>query len=262
MSKPAPRALITGASSGIGKSFAQHLARTGHDLVLVARRGAVLQALADQLSADHGVDVEVLAADLGQAEGVSQVAERIEAGASIDLLVNSAGFAARGKVAQLDPAALDAMLAVNIGALSRLSRSAQARMTAQGRGSIINIGSGTAFMLLEGNAGYGASKNYVMAFTRHMHMEALGTGVRIQLLVPGVVATEFHETAGGDLAKFPPDWVMQADDLVVASLRALELEEAVCMPSVPDIKTWQAYVDAEQTLAATVSRNRPASRYH
>lgn len=256
-----PRALVTGASAGIGRNFAEHLARTGHDLVIVARREDRLRALAGELGATTGADVEVLAADLGTDAGVAAVAARIAAG-GVDMLVNNAGYAARGRVAEFDPDALDAMLRVNILALGRLSAAAMKAMTAAGRGTIINIASGTVFMQMPGNAGYGASKNYVMAFTRHMQAEAAGTGVRVQLLVPGVIATDFHEVAGNDLANFPPERVMQADDLVVASLRALEMDEPVCIPSLPEIRDWDNYVAAEALVAKNCSRDRPAARYH
>ena len=257
-----PRALVTGASSGIGRVYAEHLARTGHDLVLVARREDRLQALAAELAEAHGVDAEVLAADLATPDGVDRVAARIETGEAIDMLINNAGFASRGLVAELDVAALETMLRVNVIALSRLSQSALARMREAGRGTIINIGSGTAFMQMPGNAGYGASKNYVMAFTRHMQLEAAGSGVRVQLLIPGVIATDFHAVAGNDLANFPAERVMRAEDLVVASLRALEMGEEVCIPSLPDIADWQAYAEAEAGIAAQVSRDRIAPRYH
>lgn len=262
MTRSAARALITGASSGIGLSYARHLARTGHDLVVVARRANLLDDLKRELEEAHGIGVEVIVADLADKSDLLRVAERIEHGAPIDLLINNAGYAARGKVAELDPDALDEMLRVNILALSRLSRSAMGRMIAQGRGSIINIASATVFLLLPGNAGYGSSKNYVAAFTRHMQLEAQGTGVRVQLLVPGIVATDFHRIAGADLANFPPERVMNVDDLVVASLRALEMGEAVCIPSLPEVADWDSYVAAEQAVAANVSRDRIAARYH
>ncbi|TFI58506.1 SDR family oxidoreductase [Sphingomonas parva] len=257
-----PRALVTGASSGIGRVYAEHLARTGHDLILVARRADRLQALADALAQEHRIEIEVLPADLGESDGVETVARRIEAGARIDMLINNAGYAARARVAELDFAALEAMLRVNILALARLSQAALKRMIEVGRGTIINIASGTVFMQMPGNAGYGASKNFVTAFTRHMQVEAAGTGVRVQLLVPGVIATDFHEVAGNDLANFPPERVMSAEDLVVASLRALELGEEVCIPSLPDMAAWDAYADAEAGVAANVSRDRIAPRYH
>ena len=256
-----PRALITGASAGIGKSYAEHLARTGHDLVIVARREDRLQALAAELGAATGSDVEVLAADLGSDDGIATVAARIEAG-GIDMLVNNAGYAVRGQVAELDPQALEQMLKVNVVALSRLSSTAMKTMVAAGRGTIINVSSGTVFMQIPGNAGYGSSKNYVMAFTRHMQVEAEGTGVRVQLLIPGVIATDFHDVAGNDLSNFPPERVMQADDLVVASLRALELDEPVCIPSLPEVRDWDNYRAAEGLVAKNVSRDHPAARYH
>jgi uncharacterized protein len=256
-----PRALVTGASAGIGRSYAEHLAHTGHDLVLVARREDRLRALADTLSADIDVSVEIIAADLGTDAGVATVAARIDRG-GIDMLVNNAGYAARGRVAELDSDALEAMLRVNVLALSRLSAAAMRSMIAAGRGTIINVASGTVFMQMPGNAGYGSSKNYVMAFTRHMQAEAAGTGVRVQLLVPGVIATDFHAVAGNDLANFPPERVMQADDLVVASLRALEMDEPVCIPSLPDVRTWDNYVAAEALVAKDCSRDRSAPRYH
>jgi short-subunit dehydrogenase len=95
-----------------------------------------------------------------------------------------------------------------------------------------------------------------------MHMEAEGTGVRVQLLVPGVIATEFHTVAGGDVHNFPPSMVMKPDDLVVASLRALEMSESVCIPSLPDINDWEKYLAAEAAVATNVSRDHIAKRYH
>lgn len=257
-----PRALVTGASSGIGLSFARHLARTGHDLILVARRADRLNELASELREAHGIEAEILAADLANAWGMASVTARIEADPPVDLLVNNAGYAVRGKVAELDADALEEMISLNIVALSRLSRAAMGRMTSAGRGTIINVASGTVFAQMPGNAGYGSTKNYVMAFTRHMQAEAEGTGVRVQLLIPGVIATDFHAVAGNDLSNFPPERVMEADDLVVASLRALEMEEKVCIPSLPDIKAWDDYVAAEASVWKDASKDRTAPRYH
>jgi short-subunit dehydrogenase len=256
-----PRALVTGASSGIGRSFAEQLAAAGYDLVAVARRADRLEELARALQEAHGAEVEVLAADLERDDGVRSVAKRVEAGSAIDLLVNNAGYAARARVADLEMDALTAMLRVNVIALSHLSHSALRRMVAESCGSIINVASGTVFTQLPGNAGYGSSKNYVMAFTRHMQAEAAGSGVRVQLLIPGVVATDFHQLAGNDLANFPPERVMSADDLVRASLKALASGENVCIPSLPEIADWQAYEQAERRVWANVSRDRVASRY-
>ena len=255
------RALITGASAGIGQSYATQLARTGAALVLVARRADRLEELASSLRQGHGTEVEVLPADLSTSEGVATVAARLSAEPAIDLLVNNAGYAARGRVADLDPDALEHMLRVNVVALSRLSQAALRRMTALGRGAVVNVASGTVFMQLPGNAGYGASKNYVMGFTRTMQVEAQDTGVQVQLLIPGVIATDFHQIAGNSLSNFPPERVMHPDELVAASLRALDLGEPVCIPSLPELRDWDAYAAAERAVAANTSRDRAADRY-
>ena len=255
-----PLALVTGASSGIGLSFSRHLARAGHDLVVTARRGSVLNELRDELGEVGGV--EILEADLETPEGLQAVVDRIEAGSPISMLVNNAGFAARGRVGEFDPADFDRMIRLNVTAPAHLASAAMKRMRAAGSGTIINVSSGTMFMQLPGNSAYGASKNFVSGFTRTLQAEADGSGVRVQLLVPGVIATDFHRVAGNDLSNFPPERVMQPDDLVVASLRALELGEAVCIPSVPDAALWDRYVEAEAALSAVASRDKPAERYH
>ncbi|WP_158746500.1 SDR family oxidoreductase [Acidisphaera sp. L21] len=262
MPASAPCALITGASAGIGLCYAEHLARAGHDLVIVARRGEILNKHAKRLEEAHGVDVEVLTADLEQTIDVARVAERIETGGRIDVFINSAGYAVRGRVDALDPIAMEAMLKVNIIAMSRLSHSAMSRMRAEGSGRIVNIASATCFILIPANAGYGASKNYVMAFTRHMQVEAEGTGIQVQLLVPGVVATDFHSKAGGSLSAFSAERIMSADSLVVASLRALEMGESICIPSLPSITSWDAYIESEHLIAKDVSHAQSAARYH
>lgn len=256
-----PTALITGASSGIGLSFANQLAGSGYDLVLVARRLDRLETLRDRLHASHGISAEVLVADLQTDSGAAAVERRILEGDAIDLVINNAGYATRGKIAAFDYQAFAGMMAVNVMALVRLSAAAMRRMADHGSGAIINVTSGTAFMQMPGNSGYGSSKSFVVAFTRHMHGEAAGSGVHVQLLVPGLVATEFHEVAGADLANYPPAMVMQANDLVAASLRSLELGEPVCIPSLPDIGDWEAYASAEQALAGNVSRDSVAPRY-
>ena len=227
----------------------------------MARRADRLADLAATLRQDHGVEVDTLPADLSTPEGVQATAARLAAEPAIDLLVNNAGYAARGRVGQLDPDALDQMLRVNVLALSRLSHAGMAAMLPRGRGAVVNVASGTVFMQLPGNAGYGASKNYVTGFTRTMQVEAQGTGVRVQLLIPGVIATDFHQIAGNSLSNFPPERVMHPDELVAASLRALEMEEPVCIPSLPEVRDWEAYVAAERAVAANTSRDRAAARY-
>ncbi|MEP9401809.1 SDR family NAD(P)-dependent oxidoreductase [Sphingomonas silueang] len=257
-----PAALVTGASSGIGLSFAQHLARTGHDLILVARREDRLRSLADELTGEHGIAVEVLVADLADPDDLDLVEARLQHGEPVDLFVNNAGFAAMGKVGEGDREDMTDMLLLNVVAFSRLADAAMAGMKRHGRGTIINVGSGTLFTKLPGYAGYGASKAYVAYYTRVMQVEAKDSGIRVQLLIPGVTATDFHHVAGKSIDDFPPERVMEADDLVVASLRGLELGEAVCIPSLPDVADWAALEAAEAKIAPNASRDRVAERYH
>ncbi|UAJ12604.1 SDR family NAD(P)-dependent oxidoreductase [Glacieibacterium megasporae] len=252
-----PTALITGASAGIGAEFARQLASRGHDLVLVARREDWLRDVAAGLA----TDCEILVADLETDDGVTRVEARIADGPPLALIINNAGFAARGRVATLDAERLATMLRLNVIALSRLSHAAMQRMTADGTGAIINVGSGTALIQIPGNAGYGASKSYVMAFTRHMQAEAAGTGVAVQLLIPGVIATDFHSIAATSLDRYPPEMVMQTRDLVAASLTALDRGEAVCIPSLGEVRLWHEWKTAEAALATNVSRRKPADRY-
>lgn len=256
-----PAALVTGASSGIGLSFAHHLARTGHDLILVARREDRLRSIAEELSAEHGIDIEVIVADLADPDDLDVVEERLEAGDPVALFVNNAGFAAFGQVGDGDRDAMTDMLLLNVVAFSRLADAAMAGMRRSGQGTIINVGSGTLFTKLPGYAGYGATKAYVAYFTRVMQAEAKDSGIRVQLLIPGVTATDFHHVAGRSVDNFPPERVMEADDLVVASLRALELGEPVCIPSLPDIADWDALVAAEAKIAPNASRDTVAERY-
>ncbi len=260
MSRPA--ALVTGASSGIGLSFAHHLARTGHDLILVARREDRLRTLADELADEYGIAVEVIVADLGDPDDLDVIEARLTEGEPVDLFVNNAGFAAFGKVGEGDRDDMTDMLLLNVVAFARLADAAVAGMTAHGRGTIINVGSGTLFSKLPGYAGYGATKAFVAYYTRTMQVEADGSGIRVQLLIPGVTATDFHHVAGHSVDDFPPERVMSADDLVVASLRALELGEPVCIPALPDIADWDALVAAEAKIAPNASSDRIAARYH
>ena len=255
-----PRALITGASSGIGREYAIQLARAGCDTVLVARREERLQELAAQLR-EIGVEADILVADLAEDAGLQAVCDRIRSDPCCDLVINSAGYASRAMVKDIDMTKLVPMLRINIEATVATSVAALNRMSEEGRGTIINMASGTVFRQMPGNAGYGSSKNFVTAFTRHMQAEAAETGVKVQLLIPGIVATEFHDVAGAELAKYPPEFVMKAEDLVAASLNALKRGELVCIPSVPDIADWDAYVAAEAKVAENASRDRPAERY-
>jgi short-subunit dehydrogenase len=258
-----PRALITGASSGIGAAFARRLARDGYDLVLVARREDRLKAMAADLAAAHGAQVEALAADLGDPKGLKTVEDRLAAASPIDLLVNNAGFGVFATIDQQEPDVIDEMVRVNVLSVLRLTRAAVPGMLARGGGVIINVCSGSAFFPMADGALYQATKSLVFGFTRGLHLDVGPRGIQVQALVPGLVATEFFVRATGeeDRTEARPGMVMQADDLVEASMAALKSGEMVCIPSLPDYAAWRNYEAAEMGVLAGVSKDSIADRY-
>lgn len=257
----ATRALITGASAGIGATFARQLAAKGVNLVLVARRADRLDDLAAEIRAAHKVEVEVLAADLGERVGLQAVEERLAADPAVDMLVNNAGFGVYSPLEKADPNVLEEMIQLNVVALMRLAHAAVGPMLARGAGTIINVASGLAFRILPTNATYSGTKAFVVNFTRALHQDVGGRGVQVQCLVPGIVRTEFGLRSGADYDKLPQEIVMNAGDLVAASLKGLEMGEVVCIPSLPDYADYQALEAAQAKVAEGGSRDVPAARY-
>lgn len=223
-----PRALVTGASAGIGEGFASQLARRGYDLVLVARRRQRLDTLAGGLVA-HGAAVEVLAADLGTDEGVSQVEERLRRG-DIDLLVNNAGFGTAGEFASLPLDRELEQVDVNVRALMRLTHAALGPMTSRQRGGIINVASMAGFQPIPYNATYSATKAFVLHFSEAVHEEARTHGVTVTCLCPGPVHTEFQEVAGIDEGRMRALTWASVDSVVETALSALRGRRAIAIP--------------------------------
>lgn len=245
----APRlALVTGASSGIGAAFAERLAGDGYDLILVARRRDRLEELAARVRAEDGVQAEVLAADLARHPDLARVEARIGETGGLDMLVNDAGFGVYRPLADLDPTVIEEMILVNVLALARLTRAALPGMLSRGRGDIINLASGLAFMPGPTMATYTGSKAFVINFTRAIDQEVRGKGIRLQALCPGVVPTEFQQRSGTDLSRIPRHAFMSAEDTVRASLAGLDLGEVVCMPGLSDLVYMARYEDAQADL--------------
>jgi len=255
-------ALVTGASSGIGASYADRLARRGYDLVLVARRAERLDSLASELSRLHGVHVTTQPADLSTVDGCLAVESALASGAHIDLLINSAGIGQLRNLAETTPGDLTSLIDVNVLALARLSLAGLQTFRKRGGGAIVNISSISAFRAVAGGAAYSASKAFVLNFTRSLQLESAGTNVRFQCVLPGPVKTEFLTTAGVDDSLFPEGSFISADALVDAALAGFDLGEPVTIPTLGDMAAYQAATDAFTELREKAGRvGVVASRY-
>jgi hypothetical protein len=223
-----PTALITGASAGLGEGFARTLAKDGYDLILTARRADRLDALAGELRATHGVAVHVFAADLADADAPAKLLADVHAaGLAIDLLVNNAGYGARGDFAALDAAEQLGIIDVNCRALVALAHGVLPQMIARRSGGILNVASTAAFQPGPWMAVYYASKAFVLSFSEALHEEVAGQGVRVSALCPGPTRTEFAGRAGmGDMAIFAR-MASDADGVVRDGLAAVKANTAV-----------------------------------
>ena len=254
-------ALVTGASSGIGAIYAERLAARGFDLLLVARDEERLKAAATKLRANHGVQVEVLKADLTQKDDVLKLEQRLRSDSSISLLLNNAGVAADGLLANADLDQLERLIQLNVTTVTRLASAAAASFAKAGRGTIINIASVVALFPEQFNATYSASKAYVLSLTQSLNAELDGTGVKVQAVLPGATRTEIWERSGIDATQIPDDMVMDAGEMVGASLSGLDQGELVTIPSLPDAAEWDAFVAARLVMAPNLSKSTAASRY-
>lgn len=223
-----PVALVTGASSGIGRSIAVALAADGSDLVVVARRRDRLEELAAELQAAHGVQVEVLVADMSDPDQLAAVEDRLRAG--VDLLVNNAGVGGQGSFADIPLDRQDRQIRLNVLAPVRLTHAALEHMLPRGRGGILNVSSIAGLQPMPYVATYAATKAYLSTFTVALHEEVRGRGVSVTNLLPGFTTTEFHGTAGINRSIVPRLAWMKADNVARAGLRAVAENRAQCVP--------------------------------
>jgi len=255
-------AVVTGASSGIGKLYAERLAARGYDLVLVARREQRLHKIAADLQTRFSIRAEVLAVDLTQESGVSEAIDRISNNASVSLLVNNAGFSALKHLTETPDDVITSMIALNITALTSLSKGALIAFKARRKGTIVNVGSGAGFAPYPKISVYGATKAYVYLFTKGLQNEAEGTNVRVQLVLPGAVISEGWDVAGGaELEPLPESIVMTTEDCVDAALAGLDQGENVTAPSLHDETTLQKYETMSGELLQAMFDGKPAARY-
>ncbi len=248
---PRPTALITGASAGIGRAFAEGLAARGYDLVIVARDTARLEALDKELAAAHGTTTEVMTADLGDRAQLAAVEARLAAAdPAIDLLVNNAGFGTIGTFHELPVDREEQEIALNVVALTRLTHAALASMVSRGSGGVINVSSIAAYQPTPTNATYGATKAFVSSLSQGIHEELKGTGINCMVLCPGFTRTEFQERAGIDSADIPDFLWQDAATVVDYAMKAFAKGKAVCVPGLLN----QTTAGFSGTVPSSVSR--------
>jgi uncharacterized protein len=226
-------ALVTGASSGIGREIARQLAPTSRVLVLVARRADRLEALADELRAAHGdLTVDVRPCDVSDMTALDTLAAGVEADhGRVDVLVNNAGIGQIGLFEDSGVDQLDLMLRVNVLGLTRLTRRVLPGMVARGRGAVLMTSSGFGLTWMPLFSAYVGSKHYVTSFSESLRAELSGTGVSITQLCPGPVATEFEAVAGNPTGQQAPAFVeLSAEDCARAGVRALAAGRAMVVP--------------------------------
>jgi short-subunit dehydrogenase len=254
-------ALITGASSGIGAVYADRLARRGYDLILVARDQKRLSELAAGLTARTGRKVDILPADLTLREDLLRVEERLRSDKSITALVNNAGFGATAKLIDSKIDDLENMIQLNVTALTRLTAAVLPGLLDRANGLIINISSIAALAPELLNGVYSGTKAYVVNFTQSLHHEVGDKGIQLQAVLPGATSTDFWDRAGLAVHHLPEQTVMTADEMVDASLSALDQHELITIPSLPEATDWQKFEAARIALGPNLSHQHAADRY-
>jgi short-subunit dehydrogenase len=230
-----PTALITGASTGLGREFAALFAADGDDVVLVSspRSADALEALAGELRTRHAIRADAISVDLAAADAARDLDARVnELGVEIAHLVNNAGFGIAGlKLQDCDPEAVSRVVRLNVQTLTDLTMLALPRMVARGHGSILNVSSLAAYVVPHGlEAVYAASKAYVMSFSESVAQDLRGTGVSCTHLAPGPTRTEFFNTAGLEDDGRMDGFAMDAASVARAGYQAMREGRAAVMP--------------------------------
>ncbi len=252
-------ALVTGGTSGIGAAFARALAARGDDLVLVARNTDRLAEMATQLTAEHGVEVEVMSADLGNRDDVQRVADRLASTEQpIDLLVNNAGFGVPYALTNADTTPHEHAIDVMIRAVLVLGAAAGRTMKARGGGTIINVSSTAGYVTM---GGYSAVKAWVTVYSEGLANELRGTGVQVTALCPGWVRTEFHQRADIKTSKIPDPLWLDAERLVADCLSDVEKHQVISIPSKRYKVLILAARLAPRTAIRAVSRKLSSGRH-
>jgi short-subunit dehydrogenase len=269
MALPPPTAgstcLITGASSGIGADIARELAARGYGLTVVARREDRLRALAETLRGEHGVTVEVLPADLSDAAARSQLWDAIdERGRAVEVLVNNAGFSTVGKVLSAQRDRELGMIRTNVEAVVDLCTLAVPGMVQHGRGSVLNVASTAAFQPLPGQAGYAASKSFVLSYSWALGAELTGSGVTVTALCPGFTDTEFVEATGADpaiTARIPKHLSASSVSVATAAVKGMDAGRPIVLPGlINHLGAVGGQLTPRRVLMPLLSRFYPATK--
>lgn len=251
--------LITGASTGIGAVYAERFARRGHDLVLVARDKAKLESLAERLRQESGISVDILPADLTQADDLAAVEARLRSDERIGILINNAGIAQAGGFMEQSPDAIERLIALNVTALTRLASAVTPRFAQAGEGSIVNISSVVGLAPEFAMSVYGATKAFVLFLSQGMNLELSAKGIYVQAVLPAGTYTEIWQRAGIDISASPK--MMEAGALVDAALVGFDRRELVTIPPLHNAARWEALDAARQALLSDIRQDEPAERY-
>lgn len=254
-----PAVLITGASIGIGAVYAERFAQRGHDLVLVARDQARMDALAAQLRNEHGVTIEVIPADLTQLGDLTSVETRLREDARIGILVNNAGAALSGNFIDQSTDSVAQLVALNTTALVRLASAIAPRLATAGEGAIINIGSVVGLAPEFGMSVYGATKAFVLFLSQGLSLELSPLGVYVQAVLPAATRTEIWDRSGIDINTL--NEIMEVDDLVDAALVGFDRREPVTIPPLHEAERWDDLQSARQGLLGQIRQAAVAQRY-
>ncbi|ATY32366.1 SDR family NAD(P)-dependent oxidoreductase [Sphingomonas psychrotolerans] len=251
--------LITGASTGIGATYADRFARRGHNLVLVARDRQRMEALASSLRQETGASIDIIAADLTRPEDLLTVEVRLRDDATIGTLVNNAGAAISGPFETQSTDAVAQLVALNTTSLLRLTSAVAPRFVAAGEGAIVNVSSVVGLAPEFAMAVYGATKAFVLFLSQSLAGELGAKGVYVQAVLPSATRTEIWSRAGLNEGALPA--VMEVGDLVDAALVGFDRRETVTIPPLQDGSLWEAFNTARQAMLPGFAASQSADRY-
>jgi short-subunit dehydrogenase len=258
-----PLALVTGASAGIGRAYAERLASEGYDLVVVARRGERLEEVKRQLEVGHGISVQPLVADLSTESGRRAV-DAVATQPRLEFVVDCAALAYYRAFLQLPPAEAEELVNLNILAPVQMIRASLPGMVERAKGTVVSFASLLAYSAASENpqlpkrAVYAASKAFLLTFFQLLAAELRGTGVKVQIVCPGIVKTEFHTRQNMDMSDRPR---LEPEEVVNASMIGLERGEVVCIPTLEDTNRLLQHDQAESDVLAANMRPSLADRY-